>query len=90
MRSESLKLTDWKLSSFRFFTLSTFIRYHTPRFIRLFSHSEMPIWGEENVTNRLNSPQYSRNFPKAALAISPPKENPTKLIWENSKMRLSS
>lgn len=88
MRRDSLNLTDWKLSYFKFFTLSTLIKYHTPRLIRLLSHSEMPMCGEEKVTNRLNNGQYSCSLPKAALAIRPPSENPTKLTCAKSYMRL--
>lgn len=65
------------------------MRYHTPRLTRLFSHSEMPRCGEEKVAKRLNCGQYSFRWAKAERAISPPSENPMKLISEKWKRLLS-
>lgn len=50
MRNESWSLTDWKLSYFKFFTLSTFIKNQIPIFTKLFYNYEIPRWGEEKVT----------------------------------------
>ena len=50
IRNESCSLTDWKLSYFKFFTLSTFIKNQIPIFTKLFYNYEIPRWGEEKDT----------------------------------------